>query len=180
MKAPAQLQWAGAFSMTKNIAALLLLAGLASCRSIPHGDWEQGWSKPVLPAAPQTLPIPARPVQEPAARIAPGAGVFRFEIRLPRGERLYGPLRCRVSEKSGAIGFKPEDRRFSMARARSPFYMPFLAEPGHSEVRLVVEFYSCKRGGQGPCFLRTDYHELSLDAEKGLRKSAVPVTLRID
>lgn len=167
--------------MSKNIAAVLLLAaGLTSCRSSPHADWDTGWTAPALPAAARKLPAPQRPVREPAARIAPGAGVFRFEISLPRGERLYGPLRCRVSEKAGALEFKPEDRKFALARARSPFYMPFLAGPGRSEARLFVEYYSCRRGKDGPCFLRSAYHEVRIEAEKGQRGSRIPIRIRAD
>lgn len=143
-------------------------------------DWTAGWVKPDLPAPAETIAMAPSPLQEPLARIRAGQGAFRFDIRPPKGQRLYGPLRCRVSEKSGPIRFKEGERKFALAKPRLPFFMNFETEPGRSEARLVVDFYLCKRGGGGPCFLRADYRQVILEADKESPAAVVPVTIRVD
>lgn len=159
-------------------AAVLLLAVLASCRPALRLGYEEGWLDPKLPAAAHVLPLPAFPVQTPALRIRAGQGALQFSVEPPAGHRLQGPLRCRVTEKSGPIFFDARNRKFALDRPRMPFLLPFRTEPGQSQLRVVVEFYHCRKGDKGPCFLQTTYQGFVLDADNETEKAVLPVSLR--
>mgnify|MGYP001619526106 FL=1 len=161
-------------------AAVLLSALLTACRPVMRLGHEEGWIKPELPVPAQVLPVPSFPAQTPALRIRAGRGALWLDIEPPAGHRLQGPLRCRVSEKSGPIFFDDRDRKFALDRPRLPFLLPFRTEPGQSQLRVVVEFYHCRKGGSGPCFLQTAYQSFVLNAEREAEKAVLPVRLRVD
>lgn len=160
--------------------ALLLLLALAACRPSLRLGYEEGWASPKLPAPVQILPAPMTPAQAPPLRIRSGHGALRLDIVLPPGQRLEGPLRCRVTEKSGPILFEDAERKFTLARPRLPFLLSFRTEPGQSQLRLVVEFYHCRAGGQGPCYQQALYQGFTLNAERTVPASAVDFRLRAD
>lgn len=160
--------------------ALLLLLALAACRPTLKLGYEEGWAPPKLPAPVQVLPAPLTPAQAPPLRIRSGQGALRLDIILPPGERLEGPLRCRVTEKSGPIFFEDKERKFVLARPRLPFLLSFRTEPGESQLRLVVELRHCHAGGQGPCYQQALYQGFTLNAERTQPVSVLDFRLRAD
>lgn len=159
---------------------LILAAALAACRPALKLGYEAGWTAPRLPAPAEVLPAPRTAAQTPPLRIRSGRGALRVDIVLPTEQRLKGPLRCRVTEKSGPIFFEDLERKFALARPRLPFLFSFRTEPGQSQLRLVVEFYHCRAGGRGPCYQQTIYQGFTLNAERTEPASVVDVRLRAD
>jgi hypothetical protein len=158
----------------RRLLLLTLLTGCVTARKAPY--------EPALPFNPPVA-IVKRPLSEERALpavdvLAEGNTSLRVGIKAPRGREVAGPVRFRVSESSGFVSFRPGDRKFSLAKPRLPFSVPFNVREGLSEFRFVVEYHHCPKRGTEPCFQEQGYYRVTLKAAKGRGLSYVPVTVR--
>lgn len=125
-------------------------------------------------------------IKEPASRervlpamdvLAEGNTSLRAAIKLPAGRRIAGPLRFRVAELAGPVSFKPDNRKFSLAKPRLSFNVPFSVKEGLCEFRFVVEYNHCPKRGAEPCRQAQGYYRVTMNARKGRGLSYVPVTI---
>lgn len=158
---------------------LLALAALAACAPVRRVSWD-------APLRPQ-LPAPARKRDLPPEKVLPTVdaragshAALGISISLPKGRKLYGPIRARITETGGPIVFLAEHRKFALKEPRSRFTMPFrIRGEGRCDLRLVVEFYHCRAKPQPECVEDSAYFLVTMEARKGKGLSTVPVPIAV-
>lgn len=127
-----------------------------------------------------SFPFEKKPVSElrglpRVAVLAEGNTALSITLKPPRGRKLAGTVRFRVTETSGPIGFRGNDRKFALPKPRKTFSVPFNVKEGQAGVRFVVEWYHCPAAAMEGCAQESGYYGLRLDAAKGRGLTYVPV-----
>lgn len=159
--------------------ACLLLAAAVVCACSPVR--RVPWDEPLTP----DLPAPAVKREVPPEKILPtvearaGAhAALRVSISLPKGRKLYAPIRARITETGGPIVFLAEHRKFALKQPRSRFTMPFrIRGEGRCDLRVLVEFYHCRTRAQPDCVADSVYYLVTMEARKGKGQSEIPVPI---
>lgn len=156
---------------------LLAAAALAACSPVRRVPWDEPL-QPSLPAAAVKRDTPPEKILPTVAARAGSHAALRVSITLPKGRKLYAPIRARITETGGPVVFLAEHRKFALKQPRPRFTMPFrIRGEGRCDLRVLVEFYHCRTRPQADCVQDTAYFLVTMEARKGKGLSEIPVPI---
>lgn len=152
---------------------LAVVLSLTGCATVAKTPWDTTpppsfhYDRNHAPSEPRVL--------QPVKVKAEGNTALRITLDPPRRRVLSGPVRFRVTELSGAISFKPNDRKFGLSQPRASFFVPFNVREGSAAMRFLVEWYHCPARGTSRCVQENGFYHIAMDAAKGAGLTYVPV-----